>query len=769
MLLPYNQARHHMFQELQPYFPKLPLPPISCHPVVNETALANRMAEMILPSLGELIGKAVEKAVSMALHGANITASVPNPTHPPSGIYSSTLHSTSTFSNPVPRKTQPVESYVPAIDQEICNEDEEIFDDNEATSCQSEESQPSFAISKPKPLVTPTPSIAQVPISNIQSSDMMTAALHKIRILTGNPTATWTCKEQQLAMQAVLNLTSDVLALMRTGSGKTMLGVVPSLVEKNKITGVVLPLKSLMADYIRKLDDMRVPYEVFNSSSTKISGTKNLVLVSVDMAQSSKWRQALAEVNERVTVARLVVDEGQLALTAEEYRDALKDPYELRQFPMQFVILSGSLQLISESTLLDSFGMAQSTTIIQTDTVCPELQYILEKQQHSSKDIARRTWQIINHHKAQMQPRDRVLVFVPYIQEGKNLAQILGCKFYNGGEETTDEERQSAYNTWIQGTDKIMVCTAAFGAGNDYPHVRLVIHAGTPKEMIGCIQEKSRAGRDGQHAQCYFLPKSPGKLPEIPSDKIDHQGKTAIHQWLFPTTSICLRFGLTLFCDGKGISCHDNDSCQKCSVCQPSILNDCPSSSPSIQSLKWPAEDHIDKAYHISRKRKIEKDAQALNYVDNMKHSLDFFQDICSYCKVHGQDVAKHTILQCPLLLAHDGQSGSYVNWRRTIKYHGHHKKICYLCHVPQCHDKLHGLFIKGSHQGCLYPDVIAPAVYAICRKPDVCNSAQIHFNQEWNTMEELMAWLNGKPEQGHQSNSSALFLWHYNNYCITN
>ena len=83
MLLPYNQARHHMFQELQPYFPKLPLPPISCHPVVNETALANRMAEMILPSLGELIGRAVEKAVSMALHGANITASVPNPTHPP--------------------------------------------------------------------------------------------------------------------------------------------------------------------------------------------------------------------------------------------------------------------------------------------------------------------------------------------------------------------------------------------------------------------------------------------------------------------------------------------------------------------------------------------------------------------------------------------------------------------------------------------------------------------------------------------------------------
>ena len=52
-------------------------------------------------------------------------------------------------------------------------------------------------------------------------------------------------------------------------------------------------------------------------------------------------------------------------------------------------------------------------------------------------------------------------------------------------------------------------------------------------------------------------------------------------------------------------------------------------------------------------------------------------------------------------------------------------------------------------HQRFLYPDVISPAVYAMCCKSDVYNSAQIHFNQEWNTMEELMVWVNGKPEQG--------------------
>jgi superfamily II DNA helicase RecQ len=50
-----------------------------------------------------------------------------------------------------------------------------------------------------------------------------------------------------------------------------------------------------------------------------------------------------------------------------------------------------------------------------------------------------------------------------------------------------------------------MVCTSAFGCGNDHPHVCLVIHAGSPKEMIDYIQEKSYAGRDGQPALSIIL------------------------------------------------------------------------------------------------------------------------------------------------------------------------------------------------------------------------------------------------------------------------
>jgi hypothetical protein len=51
-----------------------------------------------------------------------------------------------------------------------------------------------------------------------------------------------------------------------------------------------------------------------------------------------------------------------------------------------------------------------------------------------------------------------------------------------------------------------MVCTSAFGVGNDYPHTRFVIHAGNPFEMIGYIQEVARAGRDKEMATCILVP-----------------------------------------------------------------------------------------------------------------------------------------------------------------------------------------------------------------------------------------------------------------------
>lgn len=50
-----------------------------------------------------------------------------------------------------------------------------------------------------------------------------------------------------------------------------------------------------------------------------------------------------------------------------------------------------------------------------------------------------------------------------------------------------------------------MVATSAFGAGIDYPRVRLIVHIDRSGSLVDYAQETGRAGRDGGGATCISL------------------------------------------------------------------------------------------------------------------------------------------------------------------------------------------------------------------------------------------------------------------------
>jgi len=807
--LPYDKARCWMFNEVVP--PKKTRL-LATTAGIGEDAIAQRVVDLITPSLTGIIQKAVASALQLAnpdiipnVAPKHSRESLHSPTYLTARSSQTSLNDTYDGHTSAPMHSsglicdsQPVASHgsdnditLPSLptphpqNQPCLQSMTTKASQNTCDRSTSRSTHPSGLIHDSQPVAShgsdndinlpslPTPHPQNQPY--LQS--LTTMALHKIRALTGNPTADWTCPEQKEAMSAVLEHKTDVMALMCTGSGKTMLTIVPTLLE-DTITVYVLPLKSLMLDVCRNLDDMGLEYEVFHKDSTRISGTKKLVLVSADRTKFPEWHEALAEVNQRVTVGRLVWDEAQLAFTANDYRDALQHLYDLRQFPtMQLILLSGTVQQISEATLIDAFGLAPNTIIIRTPTIRPELQYILEQPRTSDNHIAARVKDILDQHHLDLSSRDRVLIFVPYLDQGQHLAEMLGCEFYNGGEDVTDSQRESIYNHWISGVHQVMICTAAFSAGNNYRHVRLVLHAGTPKEMIGCIQEMSRGGRDHQPAKCYLLPKSPGPPPDIPDGQLDHKGQLAMYKWVFPSTPTCLRFGLTAFCDGVGTSCLDNNSYQRCSICQPIPLPGHTSShSPhtnsrsSSSTLKrsaasissTPSTSSLDLAFQTSKRRKTGRHISELQYVDRMRAALEYFRGTCAYCKMYGIKTEPHSIILCPRLLQQQQQPGPYLSWRQDIKYNkDFHIKICFFCHVPQCHDKLHKTFSKDG-SACEYPDVVAPVAYAIYNIPNLHSAATSHFKQRWRSLYEFVTWINQQPDMGQRSNLTALTLWYH-------
>jgi len=228
---------------------------------------------------------------------------------------------------------------------------------------------------------------------------------------------------------AIMQRQTDVLVMLKTGGGKSMLAIISTtLLQSKEGLVLVLPLKSLMTDWQCKLESMKVAYQVFNPSVNqgRLRMDINLILTTVDKARFASWRTALAELNETLRITRLVFDEAHLVLLGQHFRQSMDRITNLRGDDMQLILLSGTIPPFSEGVIRESFGLLSDTVAIRQNTNCPELEFILEQRCDSKLLLAKAT-HLINQERQTWTVQDRGLVFVTYLEDGQNLAAKVSC------------------------------------------------------------------------------------------------------------------------------------------------------------------------------------------------------------------------------------------------------------------------------------------------------------------------------------------------------
>jgi superfamily II DNA helicase RecQ len=185
--------------------------------------------------------------------------------------------------------------------------------------------------------------------------------LHILRKLTNNSNATWKSPLQWQAIKQVLKMSNDILLIMATGGGKTMVAIIPTLMDGN-VSVIVLPLNSLITDYKRKFDAMGIKYDHYTSSTRTLRQDVHFILVSADMAMTASWKQCILDLNDHVEVTRLFFDEAHLPLLNRNFRAALSHLSDLRLFSMQFILLTGTAPPSSVKELYKIFGLISSKT-----------------------------------------------------------------------------------------------------------------------------------------------------------------------------------------------------------------------------------------------------------------------------------------------------------------------------------------------------------------------------------------------------------------------
>ena len=297
-----------------------------------------------------------------------------------------------------------------------------------------------------------------------------------------------------------------VLAVMPTGSGKSLCFQVPALV-KGGLAIVVSPLVALMQDQVAALKLAGVAAETINSSASReenvdiwkrvAQGEVRLLYLSPERLMTGRMMSALM----RLDVKLIAIDE---AHCISQWGASFRPEYDMLRglrdgFPG--VPIGAFTATADEATRRDivakMFGGTAEVFVAGFDR--PNIKLTVEAKQNAKKQLLG----FLEDHRG-----ESGIVYSLSRKSTEETAAALAKEGhravpYHAGLSAGD--RSDAQELFMAEKGVIVCATIAFGMGIDKPDVRFVFHTDLPSSLDAYYQEIGRAGRDGVAAEAHMV------------------------------------------------------------------------------------------------------------------------------------------------------------------------------------------------------------------------------------------------------------------------
>jgi len=314
-------------------------------------------------------------------------------------------------------------------------------------------------------------------------------------------------REQERAILA-LRAGKDVLLILPTGGGKSLVYQLPSLVLPGP-TVVVSPLLALLEDQYLKMQQLGIPAVRLDSTVgaadrraalKRIAEGGPLLVLTTPETLAGNELGALLEKNPPSLVA---VDE---AHCVSEWGHDFRPAYLALGQRLAGLGAERILALTATATphvrddIVRYLGLRDPELIVSS----PHRQNLMFSVREAHGDEKLRQLAKM----ARRLPRPGIV----YCSTTKTVEDVwlalrlikVPCARYHG--KMTDKERVEHQARFMKkGKRIVMVATSAFGLGIDKPDIRYIIHYQAPASIERYMQEAGRAGRDGHAARCILL------------------------------------------------------------------------------------------------------------------------------------------------------------------------------------------------------------------------------------------------------------------------
>ncbi len=310
-----------------------------------------------------------------------------------------------------------------------------------------------------------------------------------------------------LQLDAIKSIASgqDTLVLMPTGGGKSIIYQVPTLASTG-VCIVITPLIALMKDQVDRLRKHRILAEAIHAGRSHreidrildncIYGDVKFLYISPERIDSEMFRVRCA----RMDVALIAVDEAHcISQWGYDFRPSYLQIARLRDLcpntPILALTASATPKVAEDIMYQLRFD---KPNIKRMSFARSNLSYVVRHTEDKREHLLR----IVNN------VSGSGIVYVRTREKSETIAQFLQqngitADFYHGG--LGFLSRNLKQEQWINGQNRIMVATNAFGMGIDKADVRFVIHYDICDSLEAYYQEAGRAGRDGKPAYAVLL------------------------------------------------------------------------------------------------------------------------------------------------------------------------------------------------------------------------------------------------------------------------
>jgi superfamily II DNA helicase RecQ len=290
---------------------------------------------------------------------------------------------------------------------------------------------------------------------------------------------------------------------MATGTGKSMIFMLPASLSPGGVTVVIAPLNALRDSLQDRCDTLGIPCAKWDGRRPPYWAS--IVLVTPESAVTKGFSRFIDEKRMLQQLDRIVIDECHVLLeSSATWRPDVLKLTEMTEKSTQVVYLTATLPPTLQAAFLHAAGLDPKTL-----TICRDERTTRTNIAYQVLDYVRGTLDsvltnLVAAKRRQYGAQAQIVVFCTSVEETKRLAKLLQCSAYYR-EMAADDEKARMVRNFTSGLEKLCTATSMLSLGLDAAGVRVVIHVSMCRLLLHYVQESGRAGRTGASSESIVL------------------------------------------------------------------------------------------------------------------------------------------------------------------------------------------------------------------------------------------------------------------------